>query len=157
MAEEAHEPSTVSVRAVLIGAAVIAGSVLVALLASWGLLRMSGEPRPRPTPAAQPFARVSGPPLEVTPQTDLARYRAEQRRKLSSYRLIDKQAGVVQIPIERAMALVAQEHDAGEPDAPAEAAKPDAGARREADARGDEAARRGGLARSGKGAAGASR
>ena len=59
-----------------------------------------------------PFTRASGPPLEVTPRQALQRYRAEQRRKLEGYHLVDEKAGIVQIPIERAMALLAEEHAA---------------------------------------------
>jgi len=48
----------------------------------------------------------------VTPRQALQRYRAEQRRKLEGYHLVDEKAGIVQIPIERAMALLAEEHAA---------------------------------------------
>jgi hypothetical protein len=108
MADETHERSTVSVRAVLIGAAAIAAGVFVSLLVAWGLLDASGKP-PMP-PTGQPFARVSGPPLAVTPRQDIERYRADEQRKLAGYRLVDEKAGVVHIPIERAMALLATEH-----------------------------------------------
>lgn len=41
--------------------------------------------------------------------TALMQARAEQAEKLTGYRWIDRKAGVVAIPIERAMELVAQE------------------------------------------------
>ena len=109
MAEEPHEPSTVSVRGVLIGAGGIAVSVLITLLGARAILEAFGELPP--VIIGKPFARTSGPPLEVSPQEDLEKFRAEERRKIEQYRLVEEQNGVVQIPIERAMALLAAEHD----------------------------------------------
>jgi hypothetical protein len=110
MAEEPHERSTVSVRDVLIGAAAIGASVLIALVAARGLMAGFGELPP--VVAGKPFARSAGPPLEVNPQEDLKRFREDENRKLEQYRLVDEQSGAVQIPIERAMALLAREHGA---------------------------------------------
>jgi hypothetical protein len=109
MAEEPHEPSTLSVRGVLLGGAVIAASVLITLLAARGVLEAFGELPP--VVIGKPFTRTAGPPLEASPQEDLEKYRAEEHRKLEQYRLVDEQSGVVHIPIERAMALLAAEHD----------------------------------------------
>ena len=111
MAEEPHEQSTLNVRAVLIGAAAIAAGVLLSLLAARGLLKGFGEPPPPVT--GQPFEHVAGPPLEITPGEDLERFRAEERKKLTGYHLIDDKDGIARIPIERAMALLAEEHGDG--------------------------------------------
>src|SRR5690349_1640748 len=110
MAEEPHEPSTLSVRGVLIGAAGIALSVLITLLAAHALLEVFRELPPVIT--GKPFTRTAGPALEVSPREDLEKFRAEERRKIEQYRLVEEQKGVVQIPIERAMTLLAAEHDA---------------------------------------------
>ena len=47
------------------------------------------------------------PRLQVTAEKDLARYRAEQKQLLESYGWVDQPLGVVHIPIDRAIDLVA--------------------------------------------------
>jgi hypothetical protein len=108
MAEGPRERSEVSVRGVLIGAGAIVAAVLLSLLAARALLDHFG--RPPPAVAGNPFSRTAGPALEVRPDEDLLKFRAEEGEKLEQYRVIDAQSGVVQIPIERAMDLVAAEH-----------------------------------------------
>ncbi len=56
---------------------------------------------PRPTPPA--------PALEAEPGQSLDPYMAAEQQKLSTYRWVDRQAGIVAIPIDRAMDLVAQQ------------------------------------------------
>ena len=108
MADEPRARAEVNVRAVLIGASAIAAAVLISLLVAHGLLSSFG--RVPPEVAGKPFTQSAGAPLEVTPQEDLQRFRAQEREKLERYRLVDPQAGIVQIPIERAMTLLAAEH-----------------------------------------------
>ena len=48
------------------------------------------------------------PRLETAPRQDLAAFRAQEDEQLNGYHWADKQKGVVTIPIERAMQLVAQ-------------------------------------------------
>jgi hypothetical protein len=55
---------------------------------------------PAPTPPP--------PRLETAEGQELSAYRAAAERRLNSYAWIDRQAGVVSIPIDRAMDLVAQ-------------------------------------------------
>jgi len=57
-----------------------------------------------PGSATQPFAT-----LQSAPQDDLRSYRRDKATALESYRWIDRAGGVVQIPVERAMELVAAE------------------------------------------------
>ncbi len=69
---------------------------------------LQGGPRPvSPAPA-----------LEAQPGENLGPYLAEERQKLTTYRWVDRQAGVVAIPIERAMDLLAEQ---GLPSRPAPA------------------------------------
>jgi hypothetical protein len=46
--------------------------------------------------------------LQVNSTIDLKRYEAAEHAKLNSYGWIDKSAGIIHIPIERAMDLVSQ-------------------------------------------------
>ena len=48
------------------------------------------------------------PRLQATPVKDLAAYRAEEDAVLSSYGWVDKEKGVVRIPVERAIDILAQ-------------------------------------------------
>jgi hypothetical protein len=56
---------------------------------------------PPPTPPA--------PRLEAQPGQDLAAYRDFEQAKLSTYRWVDRQAGLVAIPIDQAMDVVAKQ------------------------------------------------
>ena len=48
------------------------------------------------------------PQLEIDERTQLDTIRLDEEKKLSTYDYIDQQAGIVRIPIERAMDLIAQ-------------------------------------------------
>ena len=54
-----------------------------------------------PTPAA--------PRLEAQPGQEFSAYRTAEAQKLTTYRWVDRQAGVVAIPIDRAMDLLAEQ------------------------------------------------
>ena len=64
--------------------------------------------------APQLTAGLQAPPpaprLQADPATDLAAERAQQRQRLQSYRWVDRDAGIAQIPIGRAMALLVAKH-----------------------------------------------
>jgi len=68
----------------------------------------------RQSPPANPLAAAAGQPmppeprLQTHPIQDLAHLRAAEDTILSSYAWVDVQAGVVRIPIARAMELLAQ-------------------------------------------------
>jgi hypothetical protein len=71
------------------------------------------QPATRPVPAAEGSVPVAA--LQSTPQEDLRVYRRAKSAALEGYRWIDRGTGVVQIPIERAMDLIAAEHAAPQP------------------------------------------
>lgn len=52
--------------------------------------------------------------IVAPPMVELDAYKAEQQALLSEYRWTDQEAGVVQLPIERAMELVVQESGGGQ-------------------------------------------
>lgn len=85
--------------------------VLACLFLIWlfGLFELRAE---RHDPVLSPLAKSEEPPeprLEIKPSRNLAQQRAAEDRLLHHYRWIDKEEGVVQIPVERAMELVAEE------------------------------------------------
>lgn len=86
--------------------------LIVTAVAAFALLNGFRIPRPatRPVPAAEGAAPVAA--LQSTPQEDLRAYRRAKAAALEGYHWIDRDAGVVQIPIERAMELLVAEHAA---------------------------------------------
>jgi hypothetical protein len=64
-------------------------------------------PRALSGPSDAPRLATAKPRLQMDPAADLAAYRAAQTRELTSYGWVDRQRGVVRIPIERAMQDVA--------------------------------------------------
>lgn len=69
--------------------------------------RAAAVDRP-PSPLADPNALPPEPRLLSRPQDEYKAYLLEVEKSLQGYRWIDKEGGVVQIPIERAMELVAE-------------------------------------------------
>jgi hypothetical protein len=70
------------------------------------------------------------PALQTDPQDDLKRFLSEQKEQLSGYHWIDRAQGVVRIPIEEAMRIIAARgdhaYDALDPPlTPANSEKPD--------------------------------
>ncbi|HTP30868.1 MAG TPA: hypothetical protein VMJ75_01770 [Candidatus Acidoferrales bacterium] len=112
--ETRYEHSDISSRHVaLAGAGILLGTwIFVSLLYFY----YDALDRHRAATAAAPPARAAGqalappqPRLEVSPTRDLAGLRAQEDAELNRYRWVDKQRGIVSIPIERAMELIANQ------------------------------------------------
>ena len=69
--------------------------------------RQASDTPPPPLSATLPQAPPE-PRLQVNPGTDLRKYQVDEEEALNSYAWIDAKGGIVRIPIERAMDLVAQ-------------------------------------------------
>jgi len=114
---------------------VILGIVLVATaLVSWGMFRyLSARDQDA---VASPFADTRplplGPQLQVTPREDWLKYREAQQRNLENYSWVNREKGIVSVPIEQAMEILVKKGlpvQGQEP--PAEAQKPAAPAGKE--------------------------
>jgi hypothetical protein len=112
--EAGHEKSDVSIGAIVkfgIGLAVAAVVIHVAL---WGLFelletRESRRDTPLPPLAAAGLRRTPPEPrLEPDALVSRRRMQAEEREALTTYGWVDKRAGVVRLPIERAMDLLVE-------------------------------------------------
>ncbi|MBV9008017.1 MAG: hypothetical protein JO354_02465 [Verrucomicrobia bacterium] len=107
-----YERRDVSVRVVTWFAIGLIVCAIIMHLVVAGLYKLFEHQHPSPdAPSRIAFHaqnRAPAPQLETTPQTDLAKYESAENAKLNSYGWIDKQAGVIRIPIERAMDLIAQ-------------------------------------------------
>jgi hypothetical protein len=110
-ARHGHEERDVQLRPLIIsgmGLAIIAG---LSLLAMWLLFDYFAARRARlevaPSPVFEARQLPPEPRLEVSPQQDLRQIRAAEMALLHSYGWVDRQAGIVRIPIERAIELLA--------------------------------------------------
>lgn len=67
-------------------------------------------PSPHPASRIVMDARMIAPEprLQVNPAVDLKKFQAEEDSRLNSYGWVDQRAGVIRIPIQRAMDLIAQ-------------------------------------------------
>jgi mono/diheme cytochrome c family protein len=107
-----HEVSDIRIRNVaLVAGAMIVGAVVI-YLALGGLFALFANREAQADVPSSPLAQTQQPPpeprLQVAPAEDLAKLRAAEQQRLNSYGWIDQQAGVARIPIDRAMALIAQ-------------------------------------------------
>lgn len=96
-------------RGVLAAAGVVLAAIAIALGSAFALLHVAGGKRPQVTAPLPGMAQgpASGPALQPDPVRDIAAYRAEKERQLTTYGWVDREHGIVRIPITRAMDLVA--------------------------------------------------
>lgn len=118
MAEvRAAREDAVSGRGVLLGVGGVAIAIVVTLVAARMLLHAwrpaeSGGIAPAPTAPLEASAPIK---LQPDPVRDIEAYRGEQRKRLSSYAWVDRERGIVRIPIEQAMqALASGQASAGD-------------------------------------------
>ncbi|HEU5016901.1 MAG TPA: hypothetical protein VFT69_02895 [Pseudolabrys sp.] len=86
--------------------ALVYAGVLVLLVVS-AFVVMAGYPTALPDVGRTRRITPPGPGLQTNPERDLRRLRADEERKLDTYYWIDRQKGVVHIPIEQAMKKLA--------------------------------------------------
>jgi hypothetical protein len=96
-------PDDVSLRAVVICALAIGGAIVASIAVAFMLLRGSSV-----TSVVKPAAVAASPALQSAPAGDFAAYRAAKQRQLSEYAWVDRDRGIVRIPIERAMEILAR-------------------------------------------------
>jgi len=90
---------------------ILAGTTLVCQVLMWAMFVMLENQANRTdtvrAPLALPVGTLAPPPNLLTDEPDnLSRFRAQEQDVLSTYGWVDKNAGVVRIPIERAKALL---------------------------------------------------
>lgn len=115
-----YVPEPPSVRLTFVGWTACAALLLVflAIFGGYGVYRAAVSPRPLPGPQAFPQPRV-----DTSDRAELHRIRDAQNATLNAWRWADDQHSLVQIPIERAMQLLAAKGaNALDPLLPAQAA-----------------------------------
>ena len=109
-----HERNTVSVRGVIGFLVSLAVSLVVTSAVVWGVFRLlardaKSEDRPLSPAVASSLARLPPQPrLEDRPLALRTSLNAQEKARLSGYGWVDRNAGTVHIPIERAMDLLVQ-------------------------------------------------
>ena len=110
-----HEESDVDIRGILGFAAGLLVVAIVVHIAMWGLFRYfeasaaHHEEQPTYPLAAKQEQRLPPEPrLQTNPRQDLADLRAAEDQTLTTYGWVDRNAGVVRIPVEEAMKLAIQ-------------------------------------------------
>ena len=105
---ESTDVSPASVGTFALGLVVMIAIVLPLL--GWVMARLE-KAAEKSDPVPSPVASDQTPPaprLENDPAADLARLRREEDDKLSSYGWIDREQGVVRIPVDRAIEILAE-------------------------------------------------
>lgn len=104
-----------NVRAVVWTGAILAAGTIVICLLMWGMYRGIAHLERRHDPAPPPLAEERrpqplppGPRLQSSPDEDMRTYRAKEDRELETPAWIDRQAGVVRLPIGLAMDVLAR-------------------------------------------------
>lgn len=104
-----HEGYEVRLRPLLTAVGVLASvTIVVLLLMGWLFKAFSSRHDNLPMPLAL-LAETQQPPpmprLQVAPQSELQQLRASEEKQLREYGWVNPAAGIVHIPIERAIAL----------------------------------------------------
>jgi hypothetical protein len=105
-----YEPADVNIKGVL--AVALGWSIFVALAAAaligLGYLFETLRPPVETSPLARVEIQPPEPRLEANPQVTLDRVRARQDQLLNGFGWVDREAGIARIPIDRAMAILAE-------------------------------------------------
>jgi hypothetical protein len=110
--EVRHEESDVNVKAITrfaIGLAAVLALILALLLALFNYFNLRERRLGRGPARVQTGEQLPPQPrLEVSPRAALLELRAAEQKLLEGYQWIDREKGIVRIPIERAMELTAR-------------------------------------------------
>ena len=119
-----YETSDVDTRGLLMFAAVLFATVLLAGAFVWWLLARFSNDATLAEPPLSPFAHdrsyPTGPHLQSTPGQDLREFRMQEDAQLNSAAWIDRQQHLARIPIEQAIEMVAKDGLPSWPAAPKE-------------------------------------
>lgn len=107
-----YETKDVSIRGILWLAGGTSVGVIVVCLGLWMLYgyyqALARSNDVLPSPLADAAAVAPGPRLQTNSARDYEAFRRAQEKQLTSYGWIDKQQGVVRIPVSQAMDLLAE-------------------------------------------------
>jgi hypothetical protein len=111
-AQPGHERSDLNPAKIFLFGAILLVTVVASAAVSYFFLRYAAVRRPSPQVASFPPARARepapAPRLQVKGANELREMREAEERVLHSYAWIDGEKGIVRIPVERAMEILAQ-------------------------------------------------
>jgi len=113
-----HETTDINARGVTWSAVALVIIIAVIFFALRGLYRSFATRQPSSAIAARTNAPSPEPRLQMDEVRDLGRLHEHEDSILNSYGWVDQKAGIVRIPIERAMDIVAQQGLPGPPPGP---------------------------------------
>jgi hypothetical protein len=116
-ARQGYEPDQPELRGVALGAGAIVAAVIIAIVVAFLIVRHLTEDETAEKPRQAP-AISGGPRLQAMPERDFPAFHAQKQRLLGEYAWVDRDKGIVRIPIERAMALLVQQHAGTAPTTP---------------------------------------
>ncbi|HEX9273850.1 MAG TPA: hypothetical protein VGA01_16740 [Candidatus Binatia bacterium] len=102
------KPGYVALFGIALTAVIVAAAVITSLLIHFKAAEHSRQETPVPR-LAQEREATPGPRLQVDANKDLRQMRAGEEAALNSYAWVDKDAGIVRIPIQRAMEILAKQ------------------------------------------------
>ena len=107
-----YETHDLSPRGIALFGLGLALTIVVVMLMTYGLLALfrdsDARRAARPSPLSLTRAPITGPRLEVEPGRELKALRREEKARLNSYGWIDQEKGIVHIPIDRAIEILAE-------------------------------------------------
>jgi hypothetical protein len=107
-----HELRDLNPKNIALFGAALAAIIVAVLAAAYALFHYyyvgESRARPRPNPLSYNEEPVPEPRLEVNPGAELKAMKAEEAQTLNSYGWVDRDQGIVRIPIDRAIAILAQ-------------------------------------------------
>ena len=107
-----HELSDLNPKKIALFGVVLTAVIIAALLVSYALFHFfSGtitRARPQPSPLSYSREPTPEPRLSVKPGDDLKALQAEEDKMLNSYDWVDRDKGIVRMPIARAIEILAQ-------------------------------------------------
>lgn len=116
-----YEPKDVKARYVVYSVIVLFSTVALFFAIVGGIISIDGPQRGAPPSVLDTVVKKDGPRLEVDPEGDRRKLEAAAKSEIETYAWVDKSTGVARIPIERAMALMAEQGWPDKDNAPASA------------------------------------
>lgn len=106
----AHETRDLPARVPVYAIAFTAVTVPLGALAMWLLMETVWQEAPQPPPLfpEESPSETRAPPLQQSPPADMAELERDQEGRLSRAGWVDREAGVVHLPIDRAMELTVE-------------------------------------------------
>lgn len=110
--ESGHEVSDINPKRVAMVGLALATVIALVLLVTYGLFQYfyRGETPTRPLPSPLSYTREATPEprLSIEPGKDLKTLESEEDAVLKTYGWIDREKGIVRIPIDRAIEILAE-------------------------------------------------